>query len=193
MNLRPVIVLLALLGGSRSAAAAERILLEAEQAERVNKPMAVVLASNTPPATAGAAAAAAGGYLEIPEGAGNPPALVAGEAALTFDVAADGSFFLWLRVWWEGECSNSLTVQLDDRPPFLMGEDATFRVWHWVRFPVSRLTPPFALARGRHTLTLRNREDGVRVDQIILSADKRFVPVDIETAPSAGAAGGAAP
>ena len=63
---------------------------------------------------------------------------------------------------------------------FLFGEDATYKTWHWVKYPVSRTVKPLNLTEGKHTLTFFNREDGVRLDQILLSADKRFVPMDIE-------------
>ena len=124
---------------------------------------------------------ASGAYLEIPEGAGNPPKVTAGKAVFSFEVPEDGQFTLWCRVWWEGECSNSFTVTVDDQPGFLFGENATYKVWHWVKYPVSRTTAPVRLTKGRHTLTFHNREDGVRLDQVLLSADRRFVPVDIET------------
>jgi len=153
-------------------AAGVKICFEAESSGHLEAPMAAV--SN-------GIAGASGAYLEIPEGAGNPPKLNAGKAAFTLDVPADGAFTLWCRVWWEGECSNSFTVTADDQPAFLFGEDATYKSWHWVKYPVSRTVAPLKLTKGRHTLTFHNREDGVRLDQILLSADKRFVPVDIET------------
>jgi hypothetical protein len=127
-------------------------------------------------------AGASGAYLTIPEGAGNPPKLMAGRVSFRIDVPQDASYTLWCRVWWEGECSNSFTVGFDDQPPFLFGEDATYKSWHWVKYPVSRTVSLIKLAKGHHTLTFKNREDGVRLDQILLSADKRFVPVDIEPA-----------
>jgi len=124
---------------------------------------------------------ASGAYLEIPEGAGNPPKVEAGKAVFTVDVPKDGAFTLWCRVWWEAECGNSFTVKIDDQPAFLFGEDATYKTWHWVKSPVARSTAPIKLTKGSHTLTFHNREDGVRLDQVLLSADKRFVPVEIET------------
>lgn len=149
-----------------------KICFEAETAELIEAPM--VLVTN-------GIEGASGAYLEIPEGAGNPPKVEAGKAVFAFETPVDGNFILWCRVWWEGECSNSFTVQIDDQPAFLFGEDATYKVWHWVKYPVARTTKPLQLSKGRHTLTFRNREDGVRLDQVLLSADRRFVPVDIET------------
>ncbi len=77
-------------------------------------------------------------------------------------------------------------MRIDDGAPFLFGENATYRVWHWVKYPVSRMSAPLRLKQGRHTLLFKNREDGVRLDQVILSAEKRFVPVEIEKPTTAG-------
>jgi hypothetical protein len=49
-----------------------------------------------------------------------------------------------------------------------------------MRYPVARTAKPITLKAGTNTLTVLNREDGVRLDQVILSADRRFVPVDQE-------------
>jgi len=149
-----------------------KICFEAETAQSCELPMAVY--------TNGVAGASGGIYLEIPEGAGNPPKLMAGKATFTVDVPEEGLFTLWCRVWWEGECSNSFTIGFDDQPTFLFGEDATYHAWHWVKYPVSRTVAPIKLGKGKHTLVFHNREDGVRLDQIVLTSDKRFVPVDIE-------------
>lgn len=159
------------IGGFAAQARGVKICFEAETADLCEAPMVVV--SN-------GIDGASGPYLEIPEGAGNPPQIKTGKAVFTVDVPEDDSFTLWCRVWWEGECSNSFNVKADDQPVFLFGEDATYKVWHWVKYPVSRTTPPLKLAKGKRTLTFHNREDGVRLDQILLSADKRFVPVEIE-------------
>ena len=158
-------------GIGAAQAAGHKLCFEAEAAKSREEPMAV--SSNS-------VAGASGAYLEIPEGAGNPPKRDAGKAVFTVDIPEDGLYTLWCRVWWEGECSNSFTIGFDDQPPFLFGEDATYKAWHWVKYPVSRTVPLRKLAKGQHTLTFKNREDGVRLDQVLLSADKRFVPVDIE-------------
>lgn len=154
-----------------ASAAGCRVCLEAESASALEAP--VVCVTN---GVAGAPHA----YLEIPEGAGNPPKRNEGKATFQVEIPEDGLFTLWCRVWWEGECSNSFTVGFDDQPTFLFGEDATYKAWHWVKYPVSRTVAPIRLAKGKHTLVFNNREDGVRLDQVLLSADKRFVPVDIE-------------
>ena len=154
-------------------AAGVKICFEAETAEQLEAPMALVT---------NGIEGASGTYLEIPEGAGNPPKVTAGKAVFSFEVPEDGQFTLWCRVWWEGECSNSFTVGFDEQPAFLFGENATYKTWHWVKYPVSRTAPPIQLAKGQRRLVFHNREDGVRLDQIVLTTNRRFVPVGIEPA-----------
>ena len=162
------------------ACLAGNVVFEAETAAGTEAP--VVL--ETAPAGADAEHTASGGaFLHIKEGAGNPPKLDKGFARFEIDVPATGAYRLWARVRWEGECSNSFTIQIDDGASFLFGEDTTFNVWHWVRYPVSRMAKPVALSKGRHTIVFRNREDGVALDQFLLTTEKRFVPVGIASPP----------
>ena len=169
-----------------SWATGARVCLEAENASEIELPMIKVTAENSTSAGTNKFVKGASGdcYLEIPEGVGNPPKLNAGKAVFEVELPVDGVYTLWCRVYWEGECSNSFNVQIDDMPIFIFGENATFKIWHWVRYPVSRTAKPVALSKGKHSITFFNREDGVRLDQVILSADKRFVPVDIESSGS---------
>ncbi|MBO7655188.1 MAG: hypothetical protein J6U40_09730 [Kiritimatiellae bacterium] len=164
-------VVAVLLGALNGIAAGPKICFEAESAGVIEQPMAVYT---------NGVAGASGPYLEIPEGVGNPPKRNEGKAVFTVEIPKEGAYTLWCRCWWNGECSNSFSVSLDDQPVFLFGEDATYKTWHWVKYPVSRTVKPLNLTEGKHTLTFFNREDGVRLDQILLSADKRFVPMDIE-------------
>lgn len=153
------------------------LVFEAETAVEIEAPVALV--TN---AVAGADvnhSASDNAYLKIPEGAGNPPKLEKGFAKFEIEIPSAGGYFLWARTLWEGECSNSFTIQIDDTPPFLFGEDQTFNAWHWVRYPVSRVAKPIQLTAGKHTIIFRNREDGVALDQFLLSSEKRFVPVAI--------------
>jgi len=163
-----------------SFAAGARVCVEAESAAVVEAPMIKVARAEAAATNKPVSGASGDVYLEIPEGSGNPPALTAGKAVLSLDIPSEGSYILWCRVYWEGECSNSFNVQIDNRPVFILGEDATFKTWHWVRYPVARTAAPIILAQGTHTFSFINREDGVRIDQVLVSADRRFVPVDTE-------------
>lgn len=170
------------------AAAPGRIVFEAETAAATEAPLVVVDAARVPPGSVYVEGASGGSYVEIPDKAGNPPKLEKGFARFEIDVPADGEYTLWARVWWEGECSNSFMVQINDNAPFLLGENATYHAWVWVKYPVARMMRPIALKQGRQVIVFKNREDGVRLDQIVLSSDRRFVPVDIEQATTTGGA-----
>ncbi len=160
-----------------AASHAATVLVEAESAIETEAPMACV---TNAVATGDVGHTASGGaWLSIPEKAGNPPKLEKGFAKFEVEIPSDGGWYLWARVLWDGECSNSFTIQIDDGAPFLFGEDTTFNVWHWVRYPVSRMAKPVTLSKGRHTVVFRNREDGVALDQLLLTTEKRYVPVGI--------------
>jgi hypothetical protein len=161
---------------------AASLCVEAESALTNEPPMVRVDATNPASGIKPVAGASGQMYLEVPLGAGKVPKVKGGSAKIALEVPADGAYTLWLRTFWDGECSNTLQVQVDAQPPFLVGGDATFHAWHWVKFPVSKLTPPLKLAKGAHTLTILHREDGVRLDQLILTTSPRFVPAGIEKA-----------
>lgn len=170
----------AVVAGWALPAAATICCVEAESAASVESPMLVVRTDAPPAGIKPVAGVSSNAYLEVPLGVGKPPAVKAGKAVLSIDVPEEGHYTLWLRTYWEGECSNSFLAQMDDHPAFVIGEDATYHSWHWVKYPVSKMTPTFKLTKGVHTLALTHREDGVRVDQVLLSSDRRFVPVGIE-------------
>ncbi len=155
----------------------ERICIEAETAENLTAPMIIVGATTTNAEKVKAASGDA--YLEIPEGSGNPPKVNSGSAVFRFTVEKDGDFILWCRVWWNGECSNSFTMQIDDSAPFAFGQDGTYKAWHWVKAPPNLKC--LKLTKGEHVLIVSNREDGVKLDQILLTTDRKYVPVDVET------------
>jgi len=157
-----------------------RVTVEAESAEAVEAPMVVVSRESVPEDSKYVDGASGDSYLEIPQGRGNPPKNPNGRAVFTVEVPADGAYTLWCRVWWADECGNSFLVKINEDAPFLFGENATYKAWHWVRHPVARTAKPIALKAGTNTISFLNREDGVRLDQVLLSADRRFVPVERE-------------
>lgn len=155
------------------------LCFEAESAGSLEAPMVKIDASQPPEGVTAIKDAAGNAYIEIPEGKGNPPKVTTGNATYSLTIPADGTYVLWMRVYWEGECSNSFGVQLDEGAEFSFGQDGTYKSWHWVKSP-PRLRQ-LDLKKGACTLTLKNREDGVRVDQILLTTQGRYVPVGVET------------
>ena len=168
--------------GQTSFAGAANICVEAEAAFTNEAPMVLVKMGALAPGMKPMEGASGNAYLEVPLGAGKTPKVKAGTAKFSVEIPADGAYTFWLRTCWEGECSNTLLVQIDDQRPFLVGADATFHAWHWIKYPLSKMTPPPAMTKGTHTLTIIHREDGVRLDQLLLSSSPRFVPVGIEKA-----------
>ncbi len=159
------------------ASASMNVLIEATAAKTITPPMLLVNAA-APGADAAKTikGAANDTYLTIPLGAGKPPE-VGGDASFEFEVDQAATYILWARVWWTDGCSNSLFMSINGAQ-FAFGQDATYRQWHWVK-ATGRL-PQLDLKKGKHTLTISNREDGVAIDQILLTRNRRYVPVGIE-------------
>lgn len=154
-------------------ATAGTVCLEAEAARDVQAPMAIAKAD---PARDGRDPMSGDACLVVPEGAGKPPK-VGGSAVLDFEVAEAGTYVLWTRAWWTDRCGNSVSVAVDDGKPCIV-EDSTYKSWHWLKLKAVT----FNLSAGKHRLKLLNREDGVRLDQFLLTTDAGFVPVGIEKA-----------
>jgi len=161
-----------------AAQAGMNTLIEASSAAAVTAPMRLVDTSDKENAPKKIIAGAAEGkYLEIPQGVGKPPE-VKGDATLSFAVAKKGTYYLWARVWWLDGCGNSFGVSIDDGKEFTLGQDATYKKWHWVK--VKARLSQLNLEAGEHTIKISNREDGIAVDQILFTTNKRYVPVGIE-------------
>jgi hypothetical protein len=132
------------------------------------------------------AAASAGRFVEIPQGSaenlndatqGGP-----GQASFSINIAEAGTYVLWARTL----------------APSAKGEKGSFYVtrdgtkvrewsvpksgfWKWSKVGKLTLTP------GMLNLAFRQRTDGTRLDQIILSSDKRFNPGARNQVPSVDA------
>ena len=115
-------------------------------------------------------AASGGACLELPEGAGKPPQVNV-PVRYVASVREAGRYRAWLRTWWQDSCGNSLSVRVGDSPPETVGQDAVYWRWHWVpAHAVVELEP------GPVKVEIGNREDGVRIDQLLLCPDADFVP-----------------
>ena len=60
----------------------------------------------------------------------------------------------------------------------IVGESATYNTWHWVK------GPSFQAQKGTVKVELNAREDGVFIDQVMLTSDLERVPVGIELPPA---------
>jgi len=114
-------------------------------------------------------AAAGGRALTLPEGAASNGH--AGRAELAWSAPQPGRYYAWLRARWRDACGNSVSVQVDQLQPCDAGNDDVYDAWHWVR------AGDYRLAGGAHRLAVLEREDGVAVDQVLLTRDADFRPL----------------
>jgi hypothetical protein len=85
-------------------------------------------------------------------------------ASWPFSTPRQARVAVWFRVWWQDGCGNSLAAGIDGALPLLVGNDGTYNAWHWVHgFDAD-------LAAGAHVLALAPREDGIRLDQILVTS-----------------------
>lgn len=178
----------AALAPSRPAHAENIVCFEAESADTITPPMLLVdcRKAATNDAVTPVKDSSGDKYLEIPKQRPTTPlkdpddkncaeAPVKGCASITIEIPADGEYHLWGRVWWTDECRNSFTLSIDNKPGFTFGDDRTFKCWHWIKALKKQ-----KLTKGKHTLLLKQREPGVRIDQMLFVDDHRYVPVGIE-------------
>ena len=97
------------------------------------------------------------------------------------DFPEAGTYYLWLRLWAMDSNSNSLYLALDeeDKDPMEVKTD-DYRTWSWsnelmsARHP-ARIQVPSA---GTHRLDVWMREDGLYLDQMLLTKNRSFSPHD---------------
>ncbi len=110
------------------------------------------------------------GYLEIPWDQNKTKGI--GSATYKFNVKTAGTYYVWARTFWANGCGNSIEAKVNGGADKILGEDGTYDAWHWVGGKAR-----VALKAGPNTLTLHNRETGVRVDQFFLCQDGDYTPV----------------
>ncbi|NOY81988.1 MAG: hypothetical protein GXP31_13405 [Kiritimatiellaeota bacterium] len=124
--------------------------------------------------------AAEGTILRIPDDTGKPPEgadpdMKFGGMRFEVDIPRNMTCAVWMRVFWEGSCGNSIYYRHTDGTTLAVGNDGTYDIWHWLKVPKS-----FRFKKGRNTFYVLNREDGVRLDQIVITGDLEYVPQGIE-------------
>lgn len=119
--------------------------------------------------------AAKGKYLDTPDSPPGGKKIKGGHAEFEFEIKAEGIYLLHLRGWWPDACGDTVYIHLDEKTRFRLG-GPTQKCWKWVT-PRNKL---FNLTKGKHALKVANSEDGARFDQIVLTKDKEYVPVEIE-------------
>jgi len=104
-------------------------------------------------------------YIGVPEDGNAEKTPIAGSCTIQFTAPAKAKYTVYLRAWWLDSCANSFKLKFDALPELEIGQDTTYKSWHWVK-----LNRPIELDGGAHTLVIKNTEDGALADQFYLTA-----------------------
>lgn len=112
-------------------------------------------------------------YVVAPAGGGRKGAnnATAGTASFQLDIPADGDYYVFTRVMFPDEDQNELFVN-DGVNNFILTSEPTTDTWGWRQLMSNNdesLPQPLTLTAGPQTITLREREGGVRVSYLLLS------------------------
>ncbi len=152
------------------AMADNTVCFEAEDSKELKAPVKIVEVTDK----AEAAKVSGSKIIEIEQGAGEG-SKVGGLAKYKIELKQEGTYYFWARCWWLDSCGNSFGMKIGDKPEFIMGNDGTYKSWHWVKAKISLM-----LEKGVYDLEINNREDGIKIDQILITSDRKLIPVEIE-------------
>lgn len=135
-------------------------------------------------------AASTGGYVGVPEGTGSvfSASDSGGVAQYQFDVPETGDYVIWGRQMSSDSASDSFFVSVDDQTEMVWHTKIGGQgVWAWDVVsnraegdPRDDSNPQvYWLAAGAHTLTIKHRDDGTRLDAIVITNDLNTVAADL--------------
>jgi hypothetical protein len=123
--------------------------------------------------------ASSGAYMWVPQGRGNSYTVStsAGSVKYTLNIPTSGTYRVWARILANAGDSNSFFAAMDNGT-FNRWEMKQSKSWTWDLINAYGVADPllFKLSAGTHTLTLLLREDGAKVDKLIITKDAGFVP-----------------
>lgn len=88
------------------------------------------------------------------------------------DFTTPGTYTIWLRGYPANSAGDSAYVGLDDEPVEVTG--FVPQAWSWAE----ATTPISVTVSGVYTLSLWMREDGLRIDRLLLTTDTNYLPTD---------------
>lgn len=112
------------------------------------------------------------------DGTGRPP-VDTGSATVNVTVAEGDEYALWAHMYYQHIDANSFWIRIDNGPPIKMGnDDGRYGQWNWVGwrdgYDGNRVV--VELSRGSHTIEILGREEGARIDSILVTSDLDYVP-----------------
>ena len=141
--------------------------LEAEYADTIVRPLEVVDDEDE----------ASGKYIYVPNGAGSQYKPGPIMATYKVNITQTGRYVLWGRVKASNTNDNSFFVQIDDGHNNLW-EVETGNDWHWdlVNDRDNTDSVEFFLTNGKHTINVRQADDGTKLDKLLLTNKMDFIP-----------------
>jgi hypothetical protein len=115
-------------------------------------------------------------------------AVTGGWAETTFTLPAAGAYRVWARALAPTSATDSFCIQLDGAPAVTWAP-AIDPAWRW--HVVTGL--PTTLSAGTHTLRVRYRETGTKLDKLIVTTDLALVPTGLGPGTSTATATPSAP
>jgi hypothetical protein len=104
-----------------------------------------------------------------------------GTVTSTFNVAASGTYNVWVRMSAQSATNDSVILEVDSTTCNVIMGDISIPTtgWKWVNYRNASTTNTVSvsLSAGSHSLKLIGREDGVKVDRVL------FVPQDANCVP----------
>jgi hypothetical protein len=120
--------------------------------------------------------ASQGMYIHAPKGTGNYYSPGTAMALYSVYITQPGEYVLWGRVRALDGRADSFFVQIDNGANnvwnFKPGD-----TWHWSQVKNQKREMPvkFSLAEGLHTIKVKVREDGAKLDKLLLTNNVKFV------------------
>lgn len=101
-----------------------------------------------------------------------------GRSVIRFEVPSPATFKLWGRIIAPDASHDSFWIRMDEGPWIKWNDIIAGSSWHWdaVNDDDTNRTPHLDLAAGSHALTIAYRENGARLDRVLLTSDLSFTP-----------------
>jgi hypothetical protein len=145
---------------SRPALAATYLWPEAESGTR------------TSPMTTGADATASGGtYIMVTAGNNSQTTMpTTGRSTFSLSIPTTGTYKLWARVLTPTTSDDSYWIKMDSAAG-VTWDLPEYTAWTWTAW-----TSNFSLTAGTHSLVFAYREDGAKIDRLLVTDDLAFTP-----------------
>lgn len=108
-------------------------------------------------------------YMNVPNGS-DSSSDDSSRLEYRLNVQNSGTYYVWLRLYGLDGSSDSVYVKVDSGTRSTVVPEV-LTAWSW-----KELGSGYGLSAGLHTLTISNREDGTRVDKIIVTTDSAYTP-----------------